>query len=141
MLFHNFASNSNHNFMKRLTKLIAIILISVSCAGNILAEKRDSTTKDLRTTYLRFPRDPKRPKAPAKISLICQYSTGYISLSFPEDANYMEISLSDEVGPVWIGTISRTNPETEIPVLSGEYTITCQTDQNQIFEGIIFFSF
>lgn len=140
MLFHNFAPNSNHNFMKPLIKLIAILLISVSCTGNVLAEKRNSETNDLRTTYLRFPRDPKRPKAPSMIYLICQYSTAYISLSFPEDANYMEISLSDETGPVWIGSISRTNPETEIPVLSGEYTITCQTDQNQIFEGTLLFT-
>ena len=110
-------------------------------SSTIAAEKRNNGTKEHKTAIIPSRHENYRPKEPAKISLICQYSTGYISLSFPEDANYMEISLSDEVGPVWIGTISRTNPETEIPVLSGEYTITCQTDQNQIFEGIIFFSF
>lgn len=125
--------------MNKLTT--SIIFFSVFLFSfTIAAEKRDNTTKENQTTIIPHRNENYRAKAPAKIYLICQYSTGYISLSFPEDANYMEISLSDEVGPVWIGTISRTNPETEIPVLSGEYTITCQTDQNQIFEGTLLFT-
>ena len=119
-----------------LVTLLSFLLLSPT----IIAQNKDKQSKEHQTVLIPPTNPGNRPKAPAKISLICQYSIGYISLSFPEDANYMEISLSDEAGPVWIGTISRTNPETEIPVLSGEYTITCQTDQNQIFEGTINFN-
>ena len=126
--------------MKSLTTYIAIFLICISCSGNIFADSRSENAADLSTTYLKTKRDPgHRPKSPAKIYLVCQYSIGHISLSFPDDATYMDVSLNDETGPVWIGTISRTNPETEIPSLLGEYTIICQTDQNQIFEGTLFF--
>ena len=109
-------------------------------SSTVAAEKRNKDTKEHQTTIIPHRHENHRPKAPSMIYLICHYNTGYISLSFPEDANYMEISISDETGPVWIGTISRTNPETEIPILSGEYTITCQTDQNQIFEGTLLFT-
>ncbi len=127
--------------MKTLTTYIVIFLICISCSGNIFADSRSENTADLSTTYLNPKRDPgHRPKSPAKIYLVCQYSIGHISLSFPDDATYMDVSLNDETGPVWIGTISRTNPETEIPSLLGEYTIICQTDQNQIFEGTLNFN-
>lgn len=126
--------------MKTLTTYIVIFFICISCSGNIFADSRSENAADLSTTYLKTKRDPThRPKSPAKIYLVCQYSIGHISLSFPDDATYMDVSLNDETGPVWIGTISRTNPETEIPSLLGEYTIICQTDQNQIFEGTLFF--
>lgn len=125
--------------MWNFTFIITISLL-LFCSSPIYGEPKLSANERSVTTIPPRRKPGRIPKAPSAVFLICQYSTAYISLSFPDDANYMEVSLSDEAGPVWIGTISRTNPETEIPVLSGEYTLTCQTDQNQIFEGTLLFT-
>ncbi len=125
--------------MSKFTHLFITISLLFLCSSTIHGEQKLSNNEKSITTILPRNTPTHRPKSPAKIYLVCQYSIGHISLSFPDDATYMDVSLNDETGPVWIGTISRTNPETEIPSLLGEYTIICQTDQNQIFEGTLFF--
>lgn len=114
--------------MSKFTHLFITISLLFLCSSTIHGEQKLSNNEKSITTILPRNTPTHRPKSPAKIYLVCQYSIGHISLSFPDDATYMDVSLNDETGPVWIGTISRTNPETEIPSLLGEYTIICQTD-------------
>ena len=123
--------------MKLFINLLLTFTIFVFPA---FAENKPQKTHD--ETVLLPPRKPSnnKPKLPSLIFLRCTYSVGYLSLEFPDDANYIEVTLSDEILPVWVGTITRSNPQAEIPALFGSYTITCRTDQNQIFEGTLQFN-
>lgn len=84
------------------------------------------------------PQSP-RPRAPATIYLECRYSAEYIFFVMPEDAQYLEVTLSREETTVWQTTVTRQNPTAVVSSLSGEYDIICRTDGNQIFGGEITF--
>lgn len=122
-----------------MTKFIILNLIVIlSCIIDVKAETI-STTDSPHTEYLTHSHNSNQHKIPSAIFLECHYSVGHIGFSMPSNTEYLYIIIGDEATPVWTGFVTRTTPETDIPVLSGEYAITCRTDGNQIFSGMLKF--
>lgn len=90
-------------------------------------------------TYLNEKHKTNRPRIPAKRYLICYYASGFITLKIPNENQFIELTLIDKNQPIWSGYVSIENPSCVIPTLTGEYTLECVTDQNQVFTGILYF--
>lgn len=123
-----------------MNKLRITLLLFVFIAGLFVSAKDDeqlSTDEELGIAYLQLKRPKQRPQMPTKIFMECHYRHGYIKFLFPStsEANLINITLDRNESIVWIGSVTRENPEVAIPVLFGEYDITCRTDGNQIFKG------
>ena len=114
------------------------LLILLLQKTNVKAETI-STTDSPHTEYLTHSHNSNQHKIPSAIFLECHYSVGHIGFSMPSNTEYLYIIIGDEATPVWTGFVTRTTPETDIPVLSGEYAIICRTDGNQIFSGMLKF--
>lgn len=79
---------------------------------------------------------------PARIFVECHYWKGMLMFRFPinSDIHNARITIYKGETVVWIGNVASENPEVVIPVLLGEYDITCHTDGNQIFKGKLNFN-
>ena len=91
------------------------------------------------TTLLQVKNTSSKHKSSSTIFIECYYSIGHIRFTLPSNTECLYIIIGDEDTPVWTGFVTRTAPETDMPVLSGEYAITCRTDGNQIFSGMLKF--
>lgn len=79
-----------------------------------------------------------RPSMPSRQRISCTYSRGHIELDF-NCSEYLDVTISNEDIPVWSGTITQDEPSADIPVLYGEPTIMCITDEGRIFTGYLDF--
>lgn len=117
--------------------LTAIMLLTPG-----LELRADDTPYDGReadTVLILTPIRRKNPKMPATIYIECRYSADHITFVMPDDAQYLEVTLSREETTVWQTTVTRQNPTAVVSSLSGKYDIICRTDGNQIFGGEITF--
>ncbi len=79
----------------------------------------------------------KRPHAPARDFIVCQYGVGYLEFIFPNDINSLTIQVYNNDS--WTGFVTVEEPVIETPIFEGEYTIQCTTNDGSIFNGIIDF--
>lgn len=82
---------------------------------------------------------PNRHRVPGNVYLECWYSSEYIRVQFPFQVMSMELTIEDGDDVIWEGQITKDNPCIEIPQFSGCMTLTCVTDQNQMFIGTLCF--
>lgn len=52
---------------------------------------------------------------------------------------YIDIIISKDDIPVWSGTVTQDEPSTEIPILYGEHTIACITENGHVYLGYLDF--
>lgn len=126
--------------MKQLITKLVLIIIALGASSVVYADERPKEfLKNAELDHLLQP-SKNRPRIPSLLKLDCFYEVGYITFNMPEQFEYIEVTLSiDENNPIWTGVVFKNSPETDIPELIGEYTITCQTDGNQIFTGLLTF--
>lgn len=121
------------NSIFRTLLLAFLLLFSVSVSAE------DDNNDDTSTVVL-TPKDKPGPRMPSRIFIECRYSVGHISFAVPSDVLFLEVSLSKNENTLWEGIVTQDNPKTIIPVLpSGEYTIVCRTDGNQIYQGTLMY--
>lgn len=82
---------------------------------------------------------PNRPKAPARYHVGCTYSIGYMEFSFPPYVSSMRVEISEGGVAIWEGNVTPDAPAIDIPILSGEYTVTCITDGGKEYSGNVYF--
>lgn len=87
------------------------------------------------------PSFPERAKAPSRVMILFSYDyeaeTVYFEL--PAEVEYIDITMrSSETFQTYFGTASATSPEWFQPLSTGEYTITCITDNGDVYEGYVF---
>lgn len=125
-------------------KIVFLILIGMLVGSPLSAKDEEQVTIEEtdNIAYLKQEHSKLRPQLPSKVFLQCHYSKGRIKFVFsPEsDIHRMEITIGRDESVVWFGHVTRLNPETSIPILYGEYDITCRTDGNQIFKGKLNFN-
>lgn len=80
-----------------------------------------------------------RPKAPARYNVECTYSSGYMEFTFPPGVSYMHVEICEGETPIFEGNVTPDSPAIETPVLYGEHTVTCITDEGVEYGGIIYF--
>lgn len=99
----------------------------------------ESTQSSTATLEKRKPDVPKGPRVPSRVYIECSYGVGYVEFTLPVECEYMEVTLEQNGVQVYYGVVTPEEPCAEIPVLSGECTVTCHTDGNQTYSGVLFF--
>lgn len=122
--------------MKRIIFSALLCLFMTSMYAT--AETQQPTTS---TTSVRLHNKitSNKPKAPVRYYVECIYSAGYIEFTFLPGTTSMHIVLSNGDVPVWEGNVTPEYPSVTIPILSGEYEVTCITDDGREFCGTIYF--
>ena len=122
-----------------MAKLNLVILFACCVFMSIWASPEGTTSSDPDHVVI-FQQDVpnKRPNLPARYYLECHYGCGYMEFSIPAGFEYLIVSIRDGEYSVWEGMVSPDNPYTEIPDLSGEYTVVCTSDGNHTFVGTIY---
>lgn len=123
--------------MKTVITTLLLFLVTGATYSVVAQEQNEKKTDNV--SQLQLKRDSRFPKMPSLIVMECYYSSGHLRFTMPADAAYLYIIIGEEEVPVWTGMVTREYPETDIPVLIGEYEITCRTDGNQIFGGVLNF--
>ena len=119
---------------------ITLCLISILVHPVQLSAKDDEQKETKNYAELVLKRSTHRHEKPGKVAIIyCQYTRGHLSFVIPHSIEAMQVIIGDEQIPVWEGWVTSDYPETDIPVLVGEYEITCRTTENQIFKGKVQF--
>lgn len=125
--------------MKTLLRFTLVVLLLSFLSPSAKADEPAIFTEADNVTILTAPTIKRKPRAPSMIYVTCYYSVGHIAFTMPDDAQYMHITLEQDDSTVWTGVVFKNSPETDIPELIGEYTITCRTDGNQVFTGLLTF--
>ncbi|MGM9799606.1 MAG: hypothetical protein ACI30M_02835 [Muribaculaceae bacterium] len=99
----------------------------------------ESTQSSTTTLEKRKPDVPNGPRVPSRVYIECSYGVGYVEFTFPVECEYMEVTLEQNGVQVYYGVVTPEEPCAEIPLLSGECTVTCHTDGNQTYSGVLFF--
>lgn len=121
--------------MQRLRITLLFITLILSLPLTIYTRAEDARSK---STVLTQHRKTHRPEIPSRQRIVCTYSNSYIEFDF-SFSEYLDVTISKDEIPVWYGTITQDEPSADIPVLYGEYTITCITDGGHIFSGYLNF--
>lgn len=122
--------------MKTVITTLLLYLVTGATYSTVAQEQMEEDSD--KVSILQY-KHKGRPRIPSLIIVECYYSSGHLRFTMPADAEYLYIIIGEEEVPVWTGMVTREYPETDIPVLIGEYEITCRTDGNQIFGGVLNF--
>ena len=128
-----------NNISKAMKSIIRIIITIISLSFASMSANELSVLSQKENKTILTNNNQSQPKIPSTIFIECYHSIGHIRFTLPSNTEYLYIIIGDEATPVWTGFVTRTTPETDIPVLSGEYAIICRTDGNQIFSGMLKF--
>lgn len=93
---------------------------------SILAKKQETSTSG-------------KPRMPGRAVLNCEYGEGYISIQLPDWAESAEVTVSENEMPVWFCTMTPQDNTAGLPALNGEYTITCELDDQSTYVGTLVF--
>lgn len=95
---------------------------STSTGGFISLTKRNGTNK--------------RPNAPSRDFLECNYGEGFLVVVVPDGVSYITVRIYDDRDE-YCGFVTSDAPIVELPMLTGEYYVECTTDDGRVFCGII----
>ncbi len=122
------------------TGLYIIISFSLLYPNLLLADNKDNTYENQeQVTQLTYRRPNKRPNKPSNIALTCFYRTGHIKFELSDEIQSLQLTLGDEMFPIWKGSVNKTYPEVYIPPIIGETPITCEDDRGRKYHGILNF--
>lgn len=128
-------SNQIIHTMKSSIKFLILPLILLFYSADVRGEEV-KTNSDGTGTIILMPTKNKGARTPSLIFIECRYSPAHISFIIPSDILFLEVTISNNDNVFWEGVVTWDNPDAIIPVLqTGEYTITCHTDGNQIYKG------
>lgn len=122
--------------MKRIIFSALLCLFMTSVYATAEGQQPTTSTTSVR---LRNQITTNKPKAPARYYVECTYSIGYMEFTFLPEVTSMHIVLSNGEVPVWEGDVTPGSPSVAIPILYGEYEVTCVTDDGREFGGTIYF--
>ncbi len=52
---------------------------------------------------------------------------------------YIDIIISKDDIPIWSGTVTQDEPSADLPILYGEHTIACITENGHVYLGYLDF--
>lgn len=130
---------NNHNYMNRFCVILSITICCFLISFSNLSYGQESQSS-AEYTYRLYPKSSGRPNAPARYYIECRCSSRYLELVLPPWIESVDISIAMSGGfVIWTGYLTSDKPYTDLPLLFGEYTITCVADDSSIFTGSIYF--
>lgn len=125
--------------MQKTTILLLLSMLPFVCC--FADEKNDGQQNRPAKIVLNRERTPiaSGPRMPGRAVLNCEYGEGYIYIQLPDWAESAEVTVSENEMPVWFCTMTPQDNTAELPALNGEYTITCELDDQSTYVGILVF--
>lgn len=80
-----------------------------------------------------------RPRTPSEDFIVCHYGTGWIDFEFPESVESVDAVLYQYNIPVWQGEASVSSTCVDIPIVYGECTLTCTSQNGAQYSGNLYF--
>lgn len=116
-------------------KIISLSLL-LFIGGAVSPAMAQSTSPD----YGMLNRDKtKGPRTPSEDFIVCHYGTGWIDFEFPESVESVDAVLYQYNIPVWQGEASVSSTCVDIPVVYGECTLTCTSQDGAQYSGNLYF--
>ncbi|WP_251619710.1 hypothetical protein [Odoribacter lunatus] len=122
---------------KFILSIIAFVFIFSICgllpvqAGDDKTVKEDETTLHLDTPI-------NRPRMPSKISIHCTYRNGEVRFSFPEELEYLTVTIEHtESKTTWMSRVGHEDCML-ISTANGTYNVSAQTEGGQHFSGTLY---
>lgn len=126
--------------MNRKIKFLFTLLVLVLASFRVVADDSGNASSGNNTILEKHDKNSNNgPRIPSRVYIECSYGVGYVEFTFPVECEYMEVTLEQNGVQVYYGVVTPDEPCAEIPVLSGECTVTCHTDGNQTYSGVLFF--
>jgi len=120
--------------MNRFTTIF-ITLFSFIFASQVDAQQ---STGNNTTTQIRLKKKNNRPGMPSNQFLTIYILEDKLSFEFPDEINFIDISIKDGDLIIFTDVVDKETPSiTLLSEFHGEYEITCRTDDNQVFGGLI----
>lgn len=118
--------------------LILSMVIGCMGMGSMMTASAVASNPSVPYKY-RLPQRPtkNRPNAPSRVFIECEYSAGVLYFVLPADVEYADIYVESAGAVVFSGDITADECALLVPGLTGEYTITCITDDGREFVGDI----
>lgn len=116
--------------------LVLIFMLCISGLFNVQAE--ENQTKQETEVTLHSDGVKNRPRMPAKIIIHCTYRNGELYFSFPEEIEYLIVSVEHaESKSTWTSRINREE-SMFISTAKGTYTLSAETSNGQHFSGTLY---
>jgi len=119
-----------------MTRFITFLIFTILFSGIAVAQTDGSKE---RTPIYIIKGNSQRPRIPSTNHLdIIFLSDGFIEIEAPDYIQTIQVEISDNIhGAVLSVIVARSDAFVDVSDLHGEYEITCRTDGNQVFGGII----
>ncbi len=116
-----------------------LVLIFMLCIGGLFNVKaEENQTKQETEVTLHSDGVKNRPRMPAKITIHCTYRNGELYFSFPEEIEYLIVSVEHaESKSTWTSQISKDDCMF-ISTAKGTYTLSAETSNGQHFSGTLY---
>lgn len=113
-----------------------LILILLALSPSVCAFGGESTPNKVK---LKLSTKPNHHQTPSIVVIDCEYFDDVMSFVFPDHVEWADVDIKDDAGmSVVYDVVYADDPMLEIPLVQGTYEITCRTDGNQIFSGVIY---
>lgn len=125
--------------MKNIFRFLVLALSVILFTPNAFSDEEPDVSP-VSTTRLERKILKDGPRTITLPYLDCTYNNEYIEFALPDDVNYAEVTLgTDETTSIWSGIITPDFPGCDIPLLVGEYVITCTLDNGSAYQGVLAF--
>lgn len=124
-----------------MKKLLITLMLSTAAAFSAIAID-DIAHGEGRSTYILKKGEKTghiNDRSPAPQYIICHYSSESITLNFPSGVDCITISIGPEYSPLWSGIVTADQPTAQLPSLTGEQLVNCQTDTDVLYSGYLTF--
>lgn len=116
-----------------------LVLIFMLCIGGLFnVQAEENKTKQETEVTLHLKESDKEPRMPAKITIHCTYRNGELYFSFPEEIEYLTVSVEHaESKSTWTSRINREE-SMFISTVKGTYILSAETSNGQHFSGTLY---
>jgi len=116
-----------------------LVLIFMLCIGGLFnVQAEENKTKQETEVTLHLKESDKEPRMPTKITIHCTYRNGELYFSFPEEIEYIRVTVVHAESTAKWTSLLRNNDSMFISTANGTYTLSAETPNGQQFSGILY---
>lgn len=122
-----------------LLGLMALVPLIGAFADTPTPPEKKDNGEATKSIILREYIPSKRPRVPSNQGISCWYGEGFLTVSFPDNTNFMEVIVADEEeNGVCADVVYPESPTIILPPSTGEtLSVTCTTDLGAVYSGWI----